>query len=438
MSGLAHISLNRGYNVTGSDWVKNNITEELQKLGANIVYGHDVCNSAGIENASVVVHTAAAKPDNPEMILAKQLGKKIIDRAEFLGAIMKEYPHSINVAGTHGKTTTTSMLAHALIYAELDPTISVGGVLDLIGGNIRTGNSDYFVTEACEYTNSFLKFYPTVALITNIEEDHLDFFSGIDEIRESFRAFAKLTENRGCVVAMWDDKNVRKALSDTGLNIITYGLGSDCKYRAENLEYRAGYPEFDVYSDDKEITRLHLNVPGVHNVLNALATVAVCDILGIKPDTAAKGIETFVGTHRRFEKKGFVNGAIVIDDYAHHPTEIKATLKAAKDFEHNKIRCIFQPHTYSRTRTLWNEFVEAFDNADELILTHIYAAREKFDGVTKPENLAEDIKKRGVSVKYIDDFSQIAEYIKETAEPGDIIFTMGAGDVTNIGAMITE
>ena len=438
MSGLAHIALGHGFKVTGSDWNESPITKKLENMGADIVYGHDAANEDGIKKASLVVYTAAAKDDNPEMILAKTQNKRTIDRAEFLGAIMKNYKHAVGVAGTHGKTTTTSMLAHALMYAELDPTISVGCELDLIGGNIRAGGHDYFVTEACEYTNSFLKFYPTIALITNIEEDHLDFFSGIDEIVESFRKYADLTRGIGKVVAMGGDENVKKSLEGAELDVITYGMTDEFDYYPENLAYHAGYPVFDVIRGGKSICHLQLNVPGEHNVLNALATIAVCDILGVDSHIAAKGIETFKGTHRRFEKKGFVNGAIVIDDYAHHPTEIKATLKAAKAFPHNKIRCIFQPHTYSRTRTLWKEFTEAFDDCDELILTHIYPAREVFDGVTRPEKLAEDIAGRGVNVKYIEEFDDIVKYVKDNAEDGDIVFTMGAGDVTNIGPELTK
>lgn len=439
MSGLAQIVLKEGYAVSGSDWNKSAITEHLESMGADIVYGHEAVNENGIKNASLVVYTAAAKADNPEVVLAKRLDKRLIDRAEFLGAIMKNYKHAVGVSGTHGKTTTTSMLAHALIGADLDPTISVGGELDLIGGNIRTGKSDYFVTEACEYTNSFLKFYPTIALITNIEEDHLDFFSGIDEIIESFRRFAYLTKDIGNVVAMGGDKNIQKALEGAeDLNITTYGMEDTFDYYPANIQYHAGFPSFDVMKRGKAICSLKLNVPGEHNILNALATIAVCKLSGVDAQIAARGIETFKGTHRRFEKKGFLNGAVVIDDYAHHPTEIKATLHAAQKFPHNKIWCVFQPHTYSRTRTLWNEFTEAFDAADELILTHIYPAREKFDGVTKPENLAEDIKKRGVSVTYIDEFNDIAEFLKKNVRENDIVFTMGAGDVVKINDLIIK
>lgn len=439
MSGLAQIAIGDGYRVTGSDWNESDITKRLEDMGAKIVYGHGALNREGINNASLVVYTAAAKADNPEIIAAKEKGVRLIDRAEFLGAIMKNYRYAVGVGGTHGKTTTTSMLAHALIGADKDPTISVGGQLDLIGGNIRTGKSDYFVTEACEYTNSFLKFYPTIALITNIEEDHLDFFSGIDEIVDSFRRFAYLTKDVGHVVAMGGDENVQRALSGADdLNIITYGLEDKFDYYPENITYHAGFPCFDVMKNGVKVCHIQLNVPGEHNILNALATVAVCSLMNVDPDTAAKGIETFKGTHRRFEKKGFLNGAVVIDDYAHHPTEIKATLEAAKKFPHNKILCVFQPHTYSRTRTLWEEFLGAFDDCDELILTHIYAARENSDGVTTSEKLAQEIKEKGVNAKYIDKFEDIAKYLKENTKEGDIVFTMGAGDVVDINDLIIK
>ena len=422
MSGLAHIALQRGYTVSGSDRTMTPVCVRLKDEGAT--------------GAELVVHTAAVHEDNSEMIETKRLGIRLIDRAEFLGALMKEYKQAVGIAGTHGKTTTTSMLAHALIYADTDPTISVGGELDLIGGNIRCGSSELFVTEACEYTNSFLKFFPTIALITNIEEDHLDFFTGIEMIRDSFRTYAELTKGIGSVVAYGEDDNIKKALDGEELEIITYGLGSDNDYYASNIRYNAGYPSFDVYFRGDKLCSVALNVPGDHNILNALAAIAVCALLGIDAATAAKGIETFTGTQRRFEKKGMLNGAAVIDDYAHHPTEIRATLKAANAFKHNKIRCIFQSHTYSRTRTLWDEFVHSFDGVDELIITHIYPAREEYDGVTDPDRLASDIASTGIDTKYIDKFEDIRDYIKSVAEKDDIIITMGAGDVTEISDML--
>lgn len=429
MSGLAQIMLQKGYTVTGSDRAKSHITDKLEKLGAVIYEGHSAENIAG---SDIVVHTAAVHDDNPEMQAAKQAGIPLVSRAEFFGAIMKLYPNAAGIAGTHGKTTTTSMLAHALITANTDPTISVGGELDIIGGNIKTGKSGYFVTEACEYTNSFLHFFPTVAVITNIDADHLDFFSGIDEIIESFRKFAMLTKDKGCVIASGADENVKKALADTSLNIIYYGIGPDFEYHAENVRYNMGFPCFDVYHNDELICSLSLKVPGEHNILNALAAVAVCEVWNCDIDLVKKGIESFSGAHRRFEKKGEYNGATIMDDYAHHPTEIQATLQSAKAFSYNRLWCIFQPHTYSRTRFLWKEFCESFDNADELIITHIYAAREKPDGITKPENLAADIAKRGVKVRYIDSFDEITDILKKELQKGDLVFTMGAGNVVDI------
>lgn len=432
MNGIAQIMLQNGFKVTGSDRCESNITSKLRILGAEVYIGHDARN---VEGANLIVYTAAVHGDNPEIIAAKQKGIRLIDRAECLGAIMKKYKNCIGVAGTHGKTTTTSMLAHALIYAELDPTISIGGELDLIDGNIRTGSNEYFVTEACEYTNSFLKFFPTISLITNIEEDHLDFFKDLDDIIESFKKFALLSRDTGFTVAWGEDENVLKALKGTGCNIITYGIG-DFDYSAENIIYIDGYPRFDCYEKGKFLCSLTLNVPGEHNIRNALATLAVCRILGADIEKCVAGIESFKGTHRRFEKKGSCNGAVVIDDYAHHPTEIKATLSAAASMPHKRIVCIFEPHTYTRTKSLWSEFLEAFTLADEVILSDIYAARELPDGETTSERLAEDMKKLGVNAKFIKGFDKIVEYTKKTVGTGDIVFTMGAGTVTELGPMI--
>ncbi len=429
MSALAQIMIQKGMKVSGSDRAKSHITDNLAAMGAIIYEGHAEEN---IQGSDLVVHTAAVHLDNPEMQAAANSDIPLITRAEFLGAIMKLYPHAAGISGTHGKTTTTSMLAHALLAANLDPTISVGGELDIIGGNFKIGDSDYFITEACEYTNSFLDFFPSVAVITNIDEDHLDFFSGIDEIIESFRKYAYLTEGKGCVIASGEDENVKKALAGTGLDIKYYGIGTGYEYHAENLEFKAGFPSFEIWKNDTLLCEVSLKVPGRHNVMNALATIAVCDFWGADISFAKKGIEEFIGAHRRFEKKGEYLGATIIDDYAHHPTEIQATLKSAAEFPRNRLWCIFQPHTYSRTRSLWKEFCESFDNVDELIITHIYAAREKPDGVTKPENLAADIAKRGVKVRYIENFDDIEAILKNELQDGDLVFTMGAGNVVDI------
>lgn len=433
MSGLAEIMLKRGYKVSGSDRQKTHITERLEKNGAQIFEGHSASNICG---AKLVVYTAAAKADNPELIAAKENDIQLLSRAEFLGALMKEYKNVICVAGTHGKTTTTSILAHALLKANTDATVSIGGELDLIKGNIRAGGDGFFLAEACEYTNSFLNFCPTVAVITNIEEDHLDFFKDLDDIIASFRKFAMLTLNCGFVIACGDDKNVRKALSETDLDAHYYGLTPDNEYYADNIVFHGGFPEFDVIKSGKFVTHLKLSVPGEHNILNSVATVAVCDILGLDIPDCSVGISEFKGTHRRFELKGTLNGSTVIDDYAHHPTEISATLKAAQKFERNKLWCVFQPHTYSRTRTLWKDFCTCFDGVDELIITDIYAAREAFDGVTTSESLAEAIRQNGVNVRYIKTFDEIEKTLKSELSEGDIVFTMGAGDVVKIGENI--
>lgn len=429
MSGLAQIALQNGFSVSGSDRSESNITGKLKKLGATVFIGH---NKDNIKGADLIVHTAAVRDDNPEIIAAKESGISIINRAEFLGAIMKTYKNAAGIAGTHGKTTTTSMLAYALISADTDPTISVGGELDIIDGNIKTGASSYFVTEACEYTNSFLSFFPSVAVITNIDEDHLDFFSGIEEIIESFRKYAYLTKGIGSVVASGEDENVKKALKGTELDVKYYGIGKNFEYHAENLVYKTGFPSFEIWHNDELLCNVTLKVPGRHNVLNALAVAAVCDIWGLDEKAYSKGICNFHGAKRRFEKKGEFSGATIMDDYAHHPTEIKATLNSAKEFEYNRLWCIFQPHTYSRTRTLWNEFVESFDAVDELIISDIYAAREKPDGVTRAENLVKDIAKRGIKVRYIEDLSKIEAVLRKELQANDLVFTMGAGNVVDI------
>ncbi len=433
MSGLAEIMLKKGYSVSGSDREHSQITDKLANNGATIYIGHNKDNVAG---ADLVVHTAAVHEDNPEMAESLKQGIRRIDRAEFLGAVMKEYKYSIGVSGTHGKTTTTSILAHALINAGLDPTVSIGGELDIIGGNIKAGSSQYFLTEACEYTNSFLKFFPNIAVITNIEEDHLDFFKGIEDIKNSFKKFALLTNPDGYVVAWGEDPEIVDSLKDTNCNIIYYGMTDKFDIWAGNIKYNGGFPEFDVFKKNEFLCHISLNVPGKHNILNTLASIAVCDIYGVDIEMAARGIEKFTGTHRRFEKKGTINGSDIIADYAHHPTEIQATLSTAKTFGKNKIWCVFQPHTYTRTRTLWKDFLSCFEDADHLILTDIYAARESFDGVTTSEKLANEIK--NTDATFISNFEDIAKYLKDKVSKNDMVFIMGAGNIINLADVLKE
>lgn len=433
MSALAHILKNDGYTVSGSDFKESDTAKELVSSGIPVAIGHRAEN---VEGAGLVVYTAAIKDDNPELMRARELGIPAIERAVLLGAMMKNYKYPVAVSGTHGKTTATSMLSHVLCECEKDPTILVGGVLPLIGGNFRDGGKDYFVTEACEYCGSFLKFFPLYSIILNIEEDHLDYFKDIDDIIDCFSQFVEKTPKDGAVIANFDDPEVVVAVKNNPAKTISYGIqNKSCNYVAENIVFsKSGYPGFDVLENGEHFLHVKLNVPGLHNVSNSLAVIAVSKLLGVPKECIGKGLASFSGTNRRFELKGEVNGAKIYDDYAHHPTEIKATLSAAKSTGATRVRCVFQPHTYTRTYALKNEFAQSFNDCDELIITDIFAAREPDTGLIHARDLADAID----GAKYIKDFSEIEKYFKETAQKGDIIFTMGAGDVYKIGEEVIK
>ncbi len=436
MSGLAQILLESGYNVTGSDINESNITIKLRNNGALVSIPH---NPQNVENVELVVYTAAVKQDNCEIIRAKELNIPIIDRAGFLGMIMKNYGYGIAIAGCHGKTTTTSMVSIILKNAELDPTILVGGEIEAIDGNVRVGKSEYFVTEACEYCESFLKFYPFVAAILNVEKDHLDYFRDLDHIISAFRKFAKLVPEDGSLIVCSDNEHALNISKEVTCNVITYGITNKADFQAKHIRYDSlGHPSFEVSLRNKKLGTFSLNIPGEHNVLNALAAIAIAYNAGIHIDTVKKSLQEFRGTYRRFDIKGTRNNITIVDDYAHHPTEIKATLHAAKQFPHKKIWCVFQPHTYTRTKTLFNEFSEAFYDADSVIITDIYAAREKDTGLVNPADLVESINKYSANAVYSNDFRSIAGFIAKEAKPGDLVFTMGAGDVFKLGPMILD
>lgn len=432
MSGLAEILLQKGYKVSGSDMKASEITSKLQSMGADIYISHKAEN---VINSNLVVYTAAISQDNVELLNAKNLNIPLMSRAEFLGKIMKGHKYNVAVSGTHGKTTTTSMLSHIAIHNDLDPTILVGGELDLINGNVRTGSSEYFITEACEYKKSFLKFFPYIGIILNIDADHLDFYKDLDEIEDAFYNFAKLIPNDGYLIANNEDNRVKSILTKVNCNKITFGFTSGDFTPANIVFDSTGNATFDVVFKGDVIGKAHLNVPGKHNVLNALASLSCAYVLNIPISLAIKGLETFGGTHRRFEIKGAKNGVTVIDDYAHHPTEIKATLSAALNFPHNKIFCVFQPHTYSRTFTLLNDFSKSFFNSDMLLLADIYAAREKDTGLVSSKVLGDKIRDLGVNCLNFNDFNSIVEYLNKKASSGDIILTVGAGDVNKVGEM---
>lgn len=432
MSGLAEILLKNGFNVSGSDRSSSPITDKLKAMGAEIYCGH---NGENIKDVDLIVYTAAISSDNPEIVKAQELNIPLMDRAEFLGHIMKDYKYNVAISGTHGKTSTTSMISHISLNANLDPTILIGGQLDIINGNVRTGNSDYFITEACEYKASFLKFYPYIGIILNIEADHLDFYKDLQEIENTFLKFANLIPEKGFLVANYDDPLVKKIGEKVNCNVISFGINNG-SVRAKNIQFHEnGCPSFDVYKDEMKLFSMNLNVPGNHNILNALASISASLCIDIPYNSIVDGLQSFKGAHRRFEIKGIKNNVTVIDDYAHHPTEIKATLSAAKNYPHNKIYCVFQPHTYTRTLTLFEDFANSFFNSDELILADIYAAREKDMGTVSSQMLCDKIKENGVKCTNIHDFKSIVDYLNKCAKPGDLILTIGAGDIFKVGEM---
>lgn len=438
MSALAQILKNDGYEVAGSDFKESDTTKELEKNGIPVAIGHRTENVLG---ADLVVYTAAIKKDNPELVAAEENGIPAIERATLLGAMMKNYKYPVAVSGTHGKTTTTSMLSHIFVGADLDPTILVGGVLPLIGGNMRDGGKDYFVTEACEYCASFLKFFPLYSIILNIEEDHLDFFKDLDDIIDCFREFVEKTPTDGAVIANFDDENVKKAVSGTDKRIVSVSTkDKNADYFAENIFFgEDGFASFDVVKRGEFYAHIKLNVPGMHNVQNALSVIAVSDMLGVSPESIQQGFLSFTGTNRRFEWKGELGGIKVIDDYAHHPTEIKATLDSAKKMQKDKkVWCVFQPHTYTRSFALKDEFATAFSDCDHLVVTDIFAAREKDTGLIHSKDLVDAVNENSKNAVYIKEFQDVAAYFLENASPGDMVITMGAGDVYKVFEIMEE
>ncbi|MDD7740787.1 MAG: UDP-N-acetylmuramate--L-alanine ligase [Fusicatenibacter sp.] len=434
MSGLAEILLKEGFIISGSDAKESALTDHLENLGAHIIYGQKASNIT--PDIDLIVYTAAIHPDNPEFQEAKNQKIPMLTRAELLGQIMCNYETPIAVSGTHGKTTTTSMVSHILMAADCDPTISVGGILPSIGGNIRVGNSETFLTEACEYTNSFLSFFPKISIILNMDADHLDFFKDIDDIRHSFREFARLLPDDGLLIINADTPKYEYVTKDLACRVATYGLAKDTSadYTAANITYdEFGHPSFDCLFHGQIKGHYSLRIPGIHNVSNALAAIALADELQL-PDTAiTEGFASFTGTDRRFQYKGTIGGVQIIDDYAHHPTEIRATLTAAQNYPHQKLWCVFQPHTYTRTQALLDEFAEALTLADHVVLAEIYAAREQNTIGISSRDLQEKIQALGTCCEYFPDFDEIETYLLENVSSGDLLITMGAGDIVNVG-----
>ena len=432
MSGLAEILMGEGFTVSGSDAKESPLTKSLEAKGAKIFYGQRASNI--MDSTEAVVYTAAIHPDNPEFAKAKGKNLPMLTRAQLLGQIMRNYDTPIAISGTHGKTTTTSMVSHILLEGKCDPTISVGGILPAIGGNIRVGESETFVTEACEYTNSFLSFFPKISIILNIDADHLDFFKDLDDIRHSFRRFAELLPSDGTLIINADIPDYQEITKELPCRVVTYGLEQEADYQAKDITFdKYGHASFTVYKNGRKTGSYYLRVPGMHNVSNALASIALGHLLGLSEEVIIKGLGSFTGTDRRFQYKGEVAGVTVIDDYAHHPTEIEATLHAAGNYPHQKIWCVFQPHTYTRTKALLPEFAKALTLADHVVLADIYAARETDTLGISSEDLQKCIQELGTPCEYFPTFDEIENFLLENCSRGDLLITMGAGDVVNIG-----
>ena len=432
MCCLAELLADAGFRVQGSDRSKSHLTDVLESKGITVHIGQRAQNIP--QDVDCAVFTGAIHPDNPEYIAVQERNIPRLTRGELMGQIMKNYRIPIGISGTHGKTTTTSMVSEILLMADTDPTLSVGGILRSIGGNMRIGGREYFVTEACEYTNSFLSFFPKIGIILNIEEDHLDFFKDIQDIRSSFHKFAELLPANGTLIINGDIDHYEEITQGLACQVITYGSSPDHDYHPTDITYDAsGCPSFHLMQRNGKDDVFSLRVPGEHNVYNAVAAIALAGLLDIPTETTAKALLSYTGTDRRFEYKGEWNGVTIVDDYAHHPTEITATLLAARELPHKTTWCVFQPHTYTRTRAFLTDFARALSLADEIVLAEIYAAREKDTLGISSQTLQAEIEKLGHRCYYFPNFSEIETFLMENCTKGDLLITMGAGDIVKVG-----
>ena len=440
MSALAELLHKQGFRVSGSDVKRTPLTEHLESLGITVSYPQQASNIP--EDCSVVIYTAAVHADNPEMVRAKELGLPILERKDLLGQLMKQYRHVAGIAGSHGKTTATSMLSLMLMEDKLDPTVLVGGVLDGIGGNLRMGSDNYLVAEACEYCNSFLSFYPTDAIILNIEAEHLDFFKDLEDIRNSFRKYAEILPSSGTLVINGDIERLTELTDKLPAKVVTYGLCDDASqcasydFAATNFAFDSnGFGSYDFYKNGQCLGRVSLRVIGKHNISNSLAAAALAFSYGVSFDAVTSALLKYTGTHRRFDYKGEANGIRIYDDYAHHPSEISATLSAARACVSGDQRlcCVFQPHTFSRTKAFLPEFAESLCFADVIVLADIYSAsRETDPGDISSGDIAALLKEKGKEVYYFHSFEEIEKFLFHHCKPGDLLITMGAGDIVSV------
>jgi UDP-N-acetylmuramate--alanine ligase len=426
MSPLAEVLHNMDVPISGSDMSDSAAVRHLQALGIDVKIGHQAEN---VHGASFIIRTAAARDDNVEIAAARQAGIPVFERAEAWGYIMRKYKDAVCISGTHGKTTTTSMTTHILMAAGADPTVMIGGTLPKLNSGYHVGEGDVIVLESCEYYNSFLSFFPTVAVVLNVDADHLDFFKDLDDVKASFRKFASLVPEDGFIVCNGDDANTIDALKPLGRELFTFGHGENMRVRAVNVVKNGSGSEFDVLFDGSHFCHILLQVPGMHNVDNALAAAAAAITLSVPAEAIVEGLSDFHGASRRFEYKGSVNGAAVYDDYAHHPHELRALLDAVKTLDYKRVIVAFQPHTYTRTHALFNDFISELKRADLVFLAEIYAAREQNTiGIS-----SKDLTVKIPGAVFCPTFREIEESIRGLAEKGDIILTVGAGDIYKIG-----
>ncbi|MBQ2766654.1 MAG: UDP-N-acetylmuramate--L-alanine ligase [Clostridia bacterium] len=426
MSSLAHITHVRGFGVGGYDRSESALTRRLAEEGIPICY---TLEPEQLDGYDAVVYTVAISPDNPLYVRAEEMGIPRISRADYLGYIMEAYQNRVGISGMHGKSTCTSMCAHTFLAAGANPTVLSGAELEEMGGAYHVGGEEHFLFEACEYMDSFLDFYPTIAVILNIEMDHPDYFTSLEQIRTSYAAFAAKTGPGGCAIANFDDANVRTALEYYNGELITFGMtNKSSDYTAANVRYVGGKPEFDILFRGTFLCHVALAVPGAHNILNSLACAAAAHRCGISPELIGEGLSTFHGAKRRMEFKGHLRGADVFDDYGHHPTEVRATLDGLAKMGYERIWCVFQPHTFSRTAELFEDFVTAFENADRILFADIYTARG--DEVNPTEVSSAKLSDRiGERADYYADFAAIAQELNENVYAGDVVIIMGAGDI---------
>lgn len=425
MSPLAEVLHKMGVTITGSDMNDSATVEHLRALGIPVAIGHRAEN---VQGADLIIRTAAVHDDNPEIAQAHAQGIPVFERAQAWGSIMRGYKNALCISGTHGKTTTSSMCTHIIMAAQMDPTVMIGGTLPLLGSGYRVGHGDTIILESCEYCNSFLSFFPTVAVILNIEADHLDFFKDLDDVEHSFRDFADRVPENGVIVANADDANTMHTLEGETRPVLTFGL-EEGDVHAANLTWNRGLPTFDIIYRGEVFTRVGLRVPGEHNVKNALAAAAAAISLAVSPKAVSEGLNAFRGAGRRFEHKGTYNGAEVFDDYAHHPGELQALLSAARTLGYERIICAFQPHTYTRTKALFDDFVKVLRQPDITLLAEIYPARETDNLGISSQNLADQIP----GSIYCPTLEDVTVRLKELAQPGDLILTVGAGNIYTAG-----